>query len=91
MVLPNENSLVRKPNSNKIQILRRILLRKYQPNTSLQDILPEGNLQADDEIITPQDVSNIITWKQILKIPQQCPTEKKLAMILLPVLINRTL
>ena len=52
-VLPNGNYVVRKPNSNKTQILHRIRLRKYTPNTPLQDILPEGNLQADDEIIIP--------------------------------------
>ena len=40
-VLPNENYIVRKLNSNKTQILHRIRLRKYQPNTTLQDTCPE--------------------------------------------------
>ena len=59
-VLPNGNYIVRKLNSNKTQILHRIRLRKYIPNTPLQDNRPEGNLQADDEIILPQDDLYII-------------------------------
>ena len=61
-VLPNENYIVRKLNSNETQILHRIRLRKYKPNTVLQDIRPEGNLQPDDEIIIPQDDLYVITW-----------------------------
>ena len=62
-VLPNENYIVRKLNSNKTQILHRIRLRKYEPHTVLQDIRPEGNLQPDDEIIIPQDDLYVITWE----------------------------
>ena len=62
-VLPNENYIVRKLNSNKTQILHRIRLRKYTPNATLQDHRPEGNLQADDEIIIPQDDLYIISWE----------------------------
>ena len=62
-VLPNGNYKVRKLNSNKTQILHRIRLRTYTPNTPLQDIRPEGNLQADDEIIIPQDDLYIISWE----------------------------
>ena len=62
-VLPNENYIVRKLNSNKTQILHRIRLRKYEPNTVLQDIRPEGNLQPDDEIIYPRDDLYVITWE----------------------------
>ena len=62
-VLPNENYIVRKLNSNKTQILYRIRLRKYTPNAPLQDNRPEGNLQADDEIIIPQDDLYIISWE----------------------------
>ena len=62
-VLPNGNYIVRKLNSNKTQILHRIRLRKYIPNTPLQDNRPEGNLQADDEIIIPQDDLYIISWE----------------------------
>ena len=36
------------------QILHRIRLRKYKPNTTLQDIHPERSAQAN-EIIIPQD------------------------------------
>ena len=62
-VLPNENYIVRKLSSNKTQILHRIRLRKYIPNTELCDVRPEGNLQADDEIIIPQDDLYIISWE----------------------------
>ena len=62
-VLPNQNYIVRKLNSNKTQILHRIRLRKYEPNTVLQDIRPEGNLHPDDEIIIPQDDLYVITWE----------------------------
>ena len=62
-VLPNENYIVRKLNSNKTQIFHRIRLRKYTPNATLQDIRPEGNLQADDEIIIPQNDLYIISWE----------------------------
>ena len=62
-VLPNENYIVRKLNSNKTQILHRIRLRKYEPSTVLQDVRPEGNLQPDDEIIIPQDDLYVITWE----------------------------
>ena len=61
MVLPNENYIVRKLNSNKTQILHRMILCKYEPNTVLQDIGPEGNLQPADEIIIPQDDLYVIT------------------------------
>ena len=62
-VLPNENYIVRKLNSNKTQILHRIRLRKYEPHTVLQDIRPEGNLQPADEFIIPQDDLYVITWE----------------------------
>ena len=55
--------MVRKLNSNKTQVLHRIRLRKYEPNTVLQDIRPEGNLQLDGEIIIPQDDLYVITWE----------------------------
>ena len=44
-VLPNANYILSKLNSNKTQILHRIRLRKYEPNTFLQDVKPESNLQ----------------------------------------------
>ena len=54
-VIPNEIYILRKLNSNKTQNLHRIQLRKCKVKTTLQGIGPEGNLQADDEIIIPQD------------------------------------
>ena len=62
-VLPNENYIVRKLNSNKTQILHRIRLRKNEANSVLQDLRPEGTLQPDDEIIIPQDDFYVITWE----------------------------
>ena len=62
-VLPNENYIVSKLNSNKTQILHRIRLRKHTPNTEITDVRPEGNLQADDEIVIPQDYRYIISWE----------------------------
>ena len=62
-ILPNENYLVRKLNSNKTQILHRIRLRKYEPNAVPQDVRPGGNLQPDDEIFIPQDDLYVITWE----------------------------
>ena len=62
-VLPNENYIVRKLNSNKTQILHRIRLRKYEPNVPLRDERPEGNLQPDEEIVIPQDDLYVITWE----------------------------
>ena len=62
-VLSNENNIVRKLNSNKTRSLHRIRLRKYEPNTVLPDIRPEGNLQSDDEIMIPQDDLYLITWE----------------------------
>ena len=61
--MPNGNYIVRNFNSNKTQILHRIRLRKYEPNTVLQDIRPEGNLQPDDEIVIPEDDLYVITWE----------------------------
>ena len=62
-VLSNENYILRNLNSNKTQILHRIGLRKYTPNTEISDVRPEGNYQADDEIIIPQDDLYIISWE----------------------------
>ena len=62
-VLPNENYIVRKLSSNKTQVLHQIRLRKYTPNKELRDVRPEGNLQADDEIVIPQNDLYIISWE----------------------------
>ena len=60
-VLPNENLIVRKLNSNTTQILHRIRLRNNGLHTVLQDIKSEGNMQPDDDIIIPQDNLYVIT------------------------------
>ena len=62
-VLLKENYIARKLNSNKMQILHRIRLRKYVPNTVLQDIRPQSNLQPDDEVVMSQDDLYVITWE----------------------------
>ena len=62
-VLPNENYIMRKLNSNKTLILHRIRLRKYEPNVPLRDERPEGNLQPDEEIVISQDDLYVITWE----------------------------
>ena len=90
-VLPNENYIVRKLNSNKTQILHCIRLRKDKPNTSLQDFPQEGNLQADDEIIIPQDVLYIISWETDFKDFPTNPDLKNAQMIILRIPINKTL
>ena len=59
-VLPNENYIVRWFNTNKTQILHRICLEKFVPNQPLEDSFREERLQADEEIIIPQDDLNII-------------------------------
>ena len=61
-LLPNENYIVRELNSNKTQMLPRIRLRKYEPNTDLQDVRLEENSQPDSEIVIPQDNLYGITW-----------------------------
>ena len=61
-VLPNDNHGVRKLNSNKNQILHKIRLRKYEPNTALPDERPEGNLQPVEEIVIQEDLY-VISWE----------------------------
>ena len=62
-MLPKDHYIVRKLNTNKTQILHRIRLRIYEPNTDLQDVRPEGNLQPDDEIVITQDDLYVIMWE----------------------------
>ena len=61
--MPNENYIVRKLKSKKkTKSLHCIRLGKYEPNTDLQAIRPEGNLEPD-KIIIPQDKIYVITWE----------------------------
>ena len=62
-VLPNENYIVRRINTNKTQILHRIRLKKFVPNQPLEDNFREQRLQPDEEIVIPQDDLYIVTWE----------------------------
>ena len=62
-VLPNENYIVRRINTNKTQILHRIRLKKFLPNQPLEDNFQEQQLQPDEEIVIPQDDLYVITWE----------------------------
>ena len=62
-VLPNDNYIVRRLNTNKTQILHRIRLEKFVPNTSLEDKYAKEKYQPDDEIIIPQDDLYTISWE----------------------------
>ena len=61
--LPNNNYIVRRLNTNKTQILHCIRLKKFVPNTPLDDKYTEEKLQPDDEIIIPQDDFYTIAWE----------------------------
>ena len=62
-VLPNENYIVRKINTNKTQILHRIRLKRFIPNQPLEDNFREQRLQPDEEIVIPQDDLYVIAWE----------------------------
>ena len=62
-VLPNENYIVRRINTNKTQILDRNRLKKFVPNQPLEDNFREQRLQPDEEIVIPQDDLYTITWE----------------------------
>ena len=62
-ILPNNNYIVRRLNTNKTQILHRIRLKKFVPNTPLEDKYKKERLQPDDEIIVPQDKLYTIAWE----------------------------
>ena len=47
-VLPNNNYIVRKLNTNKTQLLHRIRLRKYNPEKPPEDNYQEPRWQIDD-------------------------------------------
>ena len=62
-VLPNDNYIVRRLNTNKTQILHRTSLKKFIPNTPLEDKYSKEKLQPDDEKIIPQDDLYTISWE----------------------------
>ena len=62
-VLPNNNYIERKLNTNKTQILHRIRLRKYKPEKPPEDNYQETQWQTDDNIVVPQDDLYTIAWE----------------------------
>ena len=62
-VLSNDNYIVRRLNTNKTQILHRIRLKKFVPNTPLEDKYSGGKLQPDEERVIPQDDLYTISWE----------------------------
>ena len=62
-VLPNNNYIVRKLNTNKTQILHRIRLRKYNPEKPPEDNYQEAQWQIDDNFVVPQDDLYTIAWE----------------------------
>ena len=55
IVLPNNDYIVRKLNTNKTQILHRIRLQKYNPDKPPEDSYQETHWQIDNTIVVPQD------------------------------------
>ena len=62
-VLPNNNYIVRKLNTNKTQILYRIRLRKYNTEKPPEDNYQEIQWQVDDNIVVPKDDLYTIAWE----------------------------
>ena len=62
-VLPNNNYIVRKLNTNKTQIQHRISLRKCSPEKPPEDNYKEAQSQIDDNIVIPQDDLYTIAWE----------------------------
>ena len=62
-LLPNNNYILRKLNTNKTQILHRIRLRKYNPEKPSEDNYQETQWQIDDNIVVPQDDLYTIAWE----------------------------
>ena len=62
-VLPNNNYIVRKLNTNKTQILHRIRLRIYNPEQPPDDNYQEAQWQSDNNIVVPQDDLFTIAWE----------------------------
>ena len=61
-VLPNNNYVVRRLNTNKTQVLHRIRLEIFAPNAPLEDEYQEEKLQLNEEMIIPQDDLYTISW-----------------------------
>ena len=66
-VLPYKNYIVRKLNTDKIKILHRIRLQKYNPEKASEDNYRETQWQIDEIFIIPQDDFLPLHWKQSLE------------------------
>ena len=62
-VLPNNNYIVQKFNTNKTQILHRICLRKYSLEKPPEDTYQEAQRHIDDNIIIPLDDLYTLAWE----------------------------
>ena len=62
-VLPSNNYIVQKINTNKTQILHRIRLRKYNREKPPEDNYQKTQSQIDDKIIVPQDNLYTLAWE----------------------------
>ena len=62
-LLPDNNYIVRKLETNKTQILHRIRLRNNNPETPPEDNYQEAQWQIDDNIIVPQNDLYTIAWE----------------------------
>ena len=62
-VLPNNNYIVRRLNTNKTQILHRIRLKKFVPNAPLEDKYKHEKIQPDDKIVIPQEDLYTTSWE----------------------------
>ena len=63
--MPSENYIVRRLNTNTIQILHNIRPKKFVPNQPLGNNFREERLQQDEVIAIPQDNLYTITWETI--------------------------
>ena len=61
-ILPNNNYIVRKLNTNKTQILNKISLRKYNPEKP-EENYQEAQWQIDANIVIPQADLYTLTWE----------------------------
>ena len=62
-VLPNNNYIVRKLNTNKFQTLHRIRLRKFNPGKPPEENYQEAQWQIDDNIVVPQEDLYTNAWE----------------------------
>ena len=88
-VLPIENYIVRKLNSNKTQIIQSIRLRKYN-QIPPQDIRPQGNLQAVRKLSSYKMIYISSRGKRISKNSLHISTYKTTPTIFMLIPITKT-